>query len=1160
MKIFKNNTFIDRKYFMQMTRTSLVCLSLLVLALNCMAINSYSQTVRLSMKIDKPNLKDAITEIKKQTEFDFLYSKDIEPLYQANAQIEIKDGTIEEVLNQLFKSSRIDYQIIDKTIVLIPGKSLSESTNTVQQGISITGTVSDSSEPLPGVNVVVKGTLIGQITDVNGRYSITVPDGDAILVFSFMGYAMQEVAVGNRRVIDVRLEEDASLLEEVVVIGYGVARRRDLTGSITRMETEEFKTRSMSQLTEMLSGHVAGLNMNQGTSAAGGANDMELRGATSITAGGSPMIVLDGVIFGGSIRDINPMDIVSIDIMKDASSAAIFGSNAGSGVLLITTKQGTLGAKPTISVSAKIGMADDYRKLKPRGVDEYLQFKADAYRRGNSTNTGYNSDYVTNPDKLSGMSVAEWLALRTGADSNPQREWLMRIGLNNNEIQNYFDGNEWDVYNTVFRKGLRQDYDLSINGGSNYATYYWSIGYNDYEGLRVGDKYSVIRTRLNVDFTITDWLNAGVNAQFAQRDEVPTDRNAFSPVPALDRDNFWANSPLGTPYDVDGYIQREPHGHAGSMNPLINAYRSDVFNKRNNLFASFYASIKLPFGINYRISFQPRYETRQWYEFFKVGREYGVVDPQTLSTGRRRDYFWMNWMVDNVLSWKYNAGGHNFDVTLLANAEKNQYWYNSLENKDFAPSQALGFHGLEFGTDPILGVDDTRSTGAAYAARLNYHFMGKYLLNATIRRDGYSAFGQNNPWAVFPAAGLGWMISEENFFNINAVNRLKMRVSYGANGNRNIGGYRAIANLDSELWYDGSALQTGIYTNSLSNRALQWEKITMFNPGFDLVLLNNRIDFTFDVYAITTTNLLLERKIPRLTGYDNVMSNIGQLDNFGIDFTLKTVNINNGDIRWNSTFLFSMNRNKLISLYDEMGTYRLLNKEVTGQLPAIPDGRFIGQALDVVWDYNVLGIWQTNEREQAWEYRLEPGDYKVEDVERTIINAGTANERYVLEQLKDKKFIGHEEPRYRLGFQNDVTFLKHFTASIFLRAELGHIRSHGAAYFTDSQYTMRNRACPPGPYWTEERPHKEYPRINMNTTQYGGGLTIYKPSSYLRVQDVSLTYNMPSEISNKIGMNSCQIYGSIRNLLTFTKFPGWDPESGGTPMPRIWTLGLSFTL
>jgi TonB-linked SusC/RagA family outer membrane protein len=806
-------------------------------------------------------------------------------------------------------------------------------------------------------------------------------------------------------------------------------------------------------------------------------------------------------------------------------------------------------------------MAEDYRKLKPLGVNDYLQWKADSYHRGYYNTDNYNPDYVTHPDKLTNMSLSDWLDLNTkGSVSDPEREWFYRLGLNTNEIENYYDGKVWDIYKTVFQKGLRQDYDLSINGGSNYATYYWSIGYNNYEGIRVRDKYSVIRTRLNVDFKITDWLNAGVNAQFSHRDEVPTDRNAFSPVPALDRDNFWANSPLGTPYYEDGVINRQPHGHAGSMHPLVNATRGDVFNVRNNLFASFYASIKLPFGINYRVSFQPRYETRQWYEFFNVGREFGVPDPAAVSEGRRRDYFWLNWMVDNVLSWKYNTGGHNFDVTLLANTEKNQSWNNDLRNKNFAPSQALSYHGLEFGTDMIIGNDDSRSTGAAYAARLNYNFRGKYLLNATIRRDGYSAFGQDNPWAIFPAVGVGWMISEEDFFKINGIDRLKLRVSYGVNGNRNIGGYEAIAHLDSQLWYDGRALQTGIFTNSLSNRALQWEKITSFNPGFDLSLLRNRIDLSFDVYTITTTNLLLRRRLSRVTGFDNVMANIGQLDNFGIDFTLKTVNVSNADVRWNSTFIFSMNRNKVVSLYDDVGTYTLLNKEMYGEQPDIVNGRFIGEALDVVWNYNVLGIWQTDEKETANKYRLEPGDYKVEDVERVIMNEGTANEFYALEQLKDKQFIGHDQPRYRLGFQNDVTFLKHFTASVFLRAELGHIRSHGAAFFEDSQYTMRNRACPPGPYWTEENPHKEYPRINMNTTAYGGGLSIYKPSSYLRVQDISLTYNMPRKISNRIGVNSLQVYGSIRNLLTFTKYPGWDPESGNNPMPRIWTLGVNFTL
>ena len=1159
MKIFKNDKLIDCKFIAKMIKISLLFVSFFLFTMNCMA-NSYSESVRLNVKIDNPNLKDAIVEIKKQTDFDFLYSKDIEPLYQANAHIEIKEGTIEEVLNQLFKNSRINYQIIDKTIVLTAAKV--ENTNTALQGISVSGTVTDNNGPLPGVNVVVKGTLIGQITDNNGKYTVNVPNSDATLIFSFVGYATQEFVVGAQRTIDVTMSEDANIIEEVVVIGYGTARKRDLTGSVARINTEEYKTRSMSQMTEMLVGKVAGLNMSQGTSAAGGADNLQLRGATSIAAGASPMIVLDGVIFSGSIRDINPMDIVSIDVMKDASSAAIFGSNAGSGVILVTTNRGELGRKPTISVSAKIGMAEDYRKFTPRKVDEYLQFRSDAYRAGTP---GAPANYETDPDKLTGMTVDEWMKLRPAATGDPKREWFTRIGVSPGEADNYFEGKIWDTYHDIFRKGLRQDYDLSINGGSSNATYYWSVGYNDYKGIRVGDQYSVLRTRLNVDFTVTKWLNAGVNAQFSHRDEFPSETTAY-PIPPVDasnqaRDGYWGQSPLGTPIGPDGFINRLPNGH--TAHPLIDYYRSDLLSLRNNLFASFYASIKLPFGINYRISYQPRYETRQLYEFYKVGREVGVTDPLAQPEGRRRDYFWMNWMVDNVLSWKYVAGGHNFDVTLVANAEKNQSWYNSMGNKNFSPTQALGYHGLNSGTDKALyyDVSDSKSTGAAYAARLNYHYKGKYLLNATIRRDGYSAFGQDNPWATFPAVGVGWMISEEDFFKFDFINRLKLRVSYGSNGNRNIGGYQALASLNaSESWYDGQSVKTAIWAGSLSNRSLKWETITTLNPGFDLVLLKNRIDFSFDLYQIKTTNLLLWRKLPRITGYDSVMANVGQLDNFGVDFTLRTVNIKNNNINWTSHFTFSMNRNKLINLYDEVGTYRLLNQEMTGQLPDVQNNRFIGQPLDVVWNYKVLGIWQTEEKEEAYKYRLYPGDYKVEDVERKIVNAGTANEKYALEQLKDKQFIGYTQPRYRLGFSNDVTFLKNFTASIFLWAQLGHIGSHAAAYWNDSQFTLRNRTCSPGPYWTAARPHKEYPRIQPDQNQYGGGLAIYKPRSYLRVQDVSLTYNMPNEITRLIGMNSFQVYGSVRNLLTFSKWPGWDPESGATPMPRIWTLGVNFTL
>ena len=1048
-------------------------------------------------------------------------------------------------MNKIFRNT----MIVSCLLFLFAGiiqLSANDNYSVVQQGITVTGTVTDNGGPLPGVNVVVKGALIGQVTDANGRYTINVPNRDAVLVFSFMGYTTQEIAVGNRTVVDVTLTEDSQQLEEVVVIGYGTARKRDLTGALTRVNAEEFKTRSMSQLTEMLTGAVAGLNMSQSTSAAGGAS-MEMRGPTSITAGGSPLIVLDGAIFYGSIREINPMDILTIDVMKDASSAAVFGSNAASGVILITTNKGELGKKPTINVTAKIGMTEDYKQRRGLGPKEYLQYRGDWLRTMYPT---MDYHYYTHPDQLQGeMSLDDWFKLSNNPQPDKIEEFMTRLSLFPEERRNYLAGKTMDMYDEVFRKGLRQDYDISVAGGSNNSTYYWSIGYNDYEGIRVGDKYSTIRTRLNVDFKITDWLNVGVNAQFSDRDETS--------VPASM--SFYANSPYGEMFDEEGNLKNLPHGH--TVNPLLDYYRNDLMNKTNSLFANIFADIQLPFGIKYRLSFQPRYRAYKYYKFVNISKKLGGLETETPS-GERRDASSMNYMVDNVLTWKKNVGLHSFDLTFLANVEENKSWYSYQYNLDFDPNQQLGYHGLVFGNaasiipvkfnsgDSDDDYRDSRSTGAAYMARLNYSLMGKYLLTASIRRDGFSAFGSEHPWAVFPAVGIGWIISEENFFNVDAIDRLKLRASWGVNGNRNIGGYSALSRLGSNLWYDGSIIRVGVSTSSLANSGLRWEKTASLNFGIDLSMLKNRIDFVFDVYSMTTTDLLLNRQLPRITGFTSITANLGELGNKGFDFTLNTVNIKRENIRWNSSLVFGMNRNKINKLFGDYGKYTLLNQEITGELPDFTNRLFPGYARDAVWDYKISGIWQTDEATEAAKYNLRPGDYKAEDVD--------ADGRYT--DLVDKQFIGYTAPRARIGFRNDVRFLKNFTASVFLRAELGHIGEFANAISHDPQGNRCNRNIGPVPYWMPDRPNKEYPNLNPQTSAFGGGIRIFKPRSFLRVQDVSLGYDMPLEIARRIGLNHMQVFCSINNLATFTKWPGWDPESGMNAMPRIYTFGINFSL
>lgn len=418
-------------------------------------------------------------------------------------------------------------------------------------------------------------------------------------------------------------------------------------------------------------------------------------------------------------------------------------------------------------------------------------------------------------------------------------------------------------------------------------------------------------------------------------------------------------------------------------------------------------------------------------------------------------------MIDNILKWNKEIDVHSFDVTLLLNVEETQRWSTTTSNLNFDPTEQLGYHALQYGDAPSISNNDYRYTGDALMARLNYTLLDKYLLTASIRRDGYSAFGLKNPRANFPALALGWVISDEDFFNIDLINRMKLRLSWGVNGNRDIGMYASLARLEPEVWYDGSNTRIGVYNSTLGNNDLRWERTESYNIGLDFGLLGNRIDLSLNYYDMTTTDLLMNRQLPSLTGFTSITSNLGELRNRGFEMSLDAVNINQENFTWRSSLVFSLNRNKIISLFGDSAQYTLLGQTRTGEVPDYSNLWFPGQAIDVVWDYEIAGVWQENEVGEAEAYGMRVGDFKAVDL----------NGDGVYNELDDKQFIGYTRPRYQLGLRNDFAFLKNFTASVFLRADLGHIGEfsdalHGGWESNDRRSRSEGRL----PYWTPENP------------------------------------------------------------------------------------------
>jgi TonB-dependent starch-binding outer membrane protein SusC len=1008
--------------------------------------------------------------------------------------------------------------------------------NAFAQQKTISGTVTGADNaPIPGVTVMIKGSTVGTTTGSEGKYTLFIPESAKSLVFSFVGMQTQEIEIGSSNVYNVTLSESLVGLDEVVVIGYGTAKKADLTGSVVRVESETFQNQAITQLGQMLTGTVAGFYANQGTKAAGGSS-LEIRGPTSLSGGTNPLIVLDGVIFNGSLSDVNPNDIESVDILKDASSAAVFGSKAASGVILISTTKGTIG-KPIINFTTKQGFSEITNKnFHPYQGEDYLIFRRDFFRT-----RGYPLPdfYWHNPNELpEGITLNMWRNASANPAADNSVEWMNRLNLYPTEVDMLTSGKTLNWMDEVFHKGIQSDYDLSISGGTKEAKYYWSVGYVDNQGIILGDQFSAIRSRLNLDVNVTDWLKVGVNSQYSLRDESAVEASLGGLSVASPYSKIWEN---------DGSLKKYPNDYIGFQNPLIDYYGQDRLRKINSLFASMFADVKLPFGISYRFSFQPRIQNIKEYNFWNVKT---ITGSESYKGGfaKRQDYSQVEWMVDNILKWNKEIGLHNFDLTLLYSAESVKNYTSQYENQTFLPSDALGFYGMGFGTVPAETSNDTQAGGNALMARMNYTLLGKYLLTASIRRDGYSAFGQKNPTATFPAVALAWKISDENFWNKDLINRLKLRLSWGVNGNRDIGIYAALAQLSSNMYYDGKNTLMGTTTSSLSNPGLRWERTQSLNAGFDIGLFDDRIDLTVDYYDMTTTDLLMNRQLPQITGFASIMANLGELGNKGFEMTLNTVNINRPKFSWKSNFVLSLNRNKIIKLFGDTEQIDLGGGNiVTRLLPDYTNGWFPGEAIDVVWNYDILGIWQLDEEAEAASFKEKPGYYKARDVN----GDGTYTEK------GDKQFIGYTRPRYRLGLRNDFDFLKYFTASVFIRADLGHIGNYSYIFIGSS--TMDRLGTWQRPYWTPTDPNNEWPAL-AHLWDALPGIAKYLPRSFVRIQDVSLSYTLPATVTKHVRVDNLRVYCSVRNLCRFTKWPGFDPESGTSPMPRTYTIGLSLSL
>lgn len=1072
----------------------------------------------------------------------------------------------------------LDIKGIRKKIFLIMLVFLS-SASIWAQDKAISGTVvDDKGEALIGVSVVVKGMTTGTITDVEGKFNLNVSP-NAVLVISYLGYTTREIAVNSQSVLNITLTENQKMLDEVVVVGYGSMRKKDLTGAVVQIKPEALANEAPKTVQDLLRG-TPGLKVGLDVSAKGGGS-LEIRGnrtVSSISVGG-PMLVVDNMPFYGELSEINPEDIGQIDILKDASAAAVYGSKAANGVIIITTKKGKSG-KPVINVSTKVGFVEKSAYRKVNNAEQYIQYREDWYKTptyGLNPTTGKYEAYQTGsvkpgfydkPDRLpNGVSLDDWRGYTTNEQGDTdQAIYGKRLFTLADQVilNNYLNGKSFDWYDDAFQTGFNQDYNVSVSGAGDNMNYYMSLGYLSNEGAVRGNEYRAVRANMKLSGNVTKWLEISGNVNFQDR----TDGDL-----PLNVDSSLGNSPYGSYRDENGNLEVHPMGTRNSFNKGYNYDFDHQYEELEKgytvLNTIFTAKIKLPFNITYSFNASPRY---QWfYDRWFQSTEH--PDWQSIDKGanRKQDKYF-DWSINNTINWEYKfAEKHNVNVTLVQEAEEHQSWKDWIEARNIQPTDVLGFHnvGSAGKMESSFGSEDTHTTADGLLARLFYSYDDRYMVTTSIRRDGYSAFGQNNPYATFPSVALGWVFTNENFFKWKPMNYGKLRLSWGQNGNRALANpYQSLANLEP-----GSKLHSYLVSGTLTefeylkisrmaNPNLKWEKSEAFNVGLDLGFLNNNITATLETYVINTKDMIMDRQLPPFTGFGSIASNLGEVQNKGIEITINSRNIKTKDFEWNTTFNFSYNKNEVKHLYGEYEDILDGNGNVIGKKERDEYGKWwIGKPIGTIWDYRVTGIWQPHEIEEAAKVGQVPGDPKVANtyIDDDIINADGS--RTPVYNDKDKEFLGQDTSPYHWSMRNSFT-IKNFDFSFNMYAYFGakYLDGYYLNQVSASDVDYGGNATRRG-YWTPENLTNEYARLNSKGPKGVNSPNKLMNRSFIRLENISLAYNVPKPLISKWGINNIKVYGSVRNVALWSKdkFEYGDIETRGLGT-RVFSFGLNITL
>ncbi|GAA4780086.1 TonB-dependent receptor [Olivibacter ginsenosidimutans] len=1090
----------------------------------CYKAHALAQEIRLHAVNTK--LEQIFREIEKQSGSGFFYKpSDLSSI--APISVDIQGQTLEQALATIFKSIPLEYTLEDKIIAVKPKKRTPTATAGIQQqDITITGSVKDASGPLSGVSVLLENTKRGTSTNGSGTFTIQAPV-NTYLIFRSLGYEEQRVLITeNSNKVDIILKASLGKLDEAVVVGYGAVKKRDITGSVASIKEEDIKSVPIASLDKALQGRIAGVQVTTNSAKPGGQTTIRIRGTGSINASNDPLYVIDGFPTG-DLNSINPSDIASIEVLKDASATAIYGSRGSNGVVLVTTKRGSAG-QSNISAEGYYGSQTIRHKIPLLNAQQYADFINEA--RSNGGGTAYfdgSSDDRPLPDQLG-----------TGTD--------------------------WQ--DVVFHNAPMQNWQVNFNGGDAKTQYALSGGYFDQDGIIVGSYFKRYSVRANVDRQTKSWLKVGLSMQGAHtlsnNSRTETEGGAAGGVT-----NAALNyAPVFPIYDANGVYYRDLSSLNGNLvdNPLGIAKEVTDQYRTIRFLGNAYAEVKFTPDLVLRSTFGADLLSTKSNYYASRLIALGASSNGTASVSSAQN---INWLNENTLTYKH-LFAEKHDLTALLGYTAQSYHNETVGasasnfNNDFALFNNLG--GGSTLVPPSSGVVEWSLM--SFLARVNYSYDNKYLLTLTARSDGSSRFGPNNKYGFFPSGALAWRLSNESFFKdrFHWIDDAKLRVSYGLTGNQGIADYAYLATIvqsTAVLGGPNAALHIGGVPNIISNLDLGWESNKQLDMGLDLSFVGNKLNLTADYYVKNTADLLFSVNVPQTTGYSTSLSNIGEVQNKGLELALSAKLGRDDGFKWSGDFNVSFNTNKIVRLD---GRDELLTGSGVGHLQVFntiqmkvgePLGNFYGRVFD--------GIFQNQaEIDASAQPTAKPGDIRYKDLD----DNGVINDN-------DRTVIGNGYPSSFAGSNNTFSY-KGFDLNFFFQGTFGNDILNFGRFDLYNLNGNNNQSTDVLNRWTPENPSNEIPRANSLGGQRILSSFHIEDGSFIRLKNISLGYNLPKSLVDRIGSRNIKVYVSAQNMLTITDYKGYDPEVsrfgttstsqgmdyGGYPASKSFMMGINIGL